>query len=110
MLFPSLLFWSSVSPGEISSPASQLMVADLAGQNQTSLVSGNVALVSGIALDLIKRQVYWADQYQGVIERVDYSGENRQMIRNADVSFFFSPLSNGFFFFIFVFECINFYL
>ena len=68
------------------------MVVDLAGQNQTSLVSGYMALVSGIALDLIKRQVYWADQYQGVIERVDYSGENRIMIRNADVSLFLAKI------------------
>lgn len=60
------------------------MVSDLSGQNQTVLAGAD--LISGIALDLIKRQVYWADQYLGVIERIDYSGDNRLMIRNNDVS------------------------
>lgn len=61
------------------------MVSDLSGQNQSTLASGN--LISGIALDLIKRQVYWADQYLGVIERINYAGDSRIMIRNDDVSY-----------------------
>ncbi|XP_034252136.1 vitellogenin receptor [Thrips palmi] len=79
----SLLFWSRVHPGDGSAPVSQLMVSDLSGQNQTLLASAD--LISGIALDLIKRQAYWSDQHLGLVERVDYSGDNRVMIRNDDV-------------------------
>lgn len=57
------------------------------GTNRTRIVEHKVELPSAVALDLVKKLVYWADAYLDYIEVVDYYGRNRQsVIRGSSVS------------------------
>ncbi|XP_016109653.1 low-density lipoprotein receptor-related protein 1B-like [Sinocyclocheilus grahami] len=50
------------------------------GTNRTRLVDYKVEWPTALALDLVKKLVYWADAYLDYIEMVDYNGKNRYTI------------------------------
>uniref|UniRef100_A0A8C1IX14 Low density lipoprotein receptor-related protein 1Bb n=1 Tax=Cyprinus carpio TaxID=7962 RepID=A0A8C1IX14_CYPCA len=50
------------------------------GTNRTRLVDYKVERPTALALDLVKKLVYWADAYLDYIEMVDYNGKNRHTI------------------------------
>uniref|UniRef100_A0A8C2L9E4 Low density lipoprotein receptor-related protein 1Bb n=1 Tax=Cyprinus carpio TaxID=7962 RepID=A0A8C2L9E4_CYPCA len=50
------------------------------GTNRTRLVDYKVEQPTALALDLVKKLVYWADAYLDYIEMVDYNGKNRHTI------------------------------
>ncbi|XP_046700598.1 low-density lipoprotein receptor-related protein 1B isoform X5 [Silurus meridionalis] len=50
------------------------------GTNRTRLVDYKVEQPTAVALDVIKKLVYWADAYLDYIEVVDYNGKNRHSI------------------------------
>uniref|UniRef100_A0A8C1BL65 Low density lipoprotein receptor-related protein 1Bb n=1 Tax=Cyprinus carpio carpio TaxID=630221 RepID=A0A8C1BL65_CYPCA len=50
------------------------------GTNRTRLVDYKVEQPTAVALDLVKKLVYWADAYLDYIEMVDYNGKNRYTI------------------------------
>ncbi|XP_053482709.1 low-density lipoprotein receptor-related protein 1B [Ictalurus furcatus] len=50
------------------------------GTNRTRLVDYKVEQPTAVALDVVKKLVYWADAYLDCIEVVDYNGKNRQSI------------------------------
>ncbi len=50
------------------------------GTNRTRLVDYKVERPTAVALDLVKKLVYWADAYLDYIEMVDYNGKNRHTI------------------------------
>uniref|UniRef100_A0AAR2L6Z9 EGF-like domain-containing protein n=1 Tax=Pygocentrus nattereri TaxID=42514 RepID=A0AAR2L6Z9_PYGNA len=50
------------------------------GTNRTRLVDYKIEQPATVALDLVKKLVYWADAYLDYIEVVDYNGKNRHTI------------------------------
>ncbi|XP_049341186.1 low-density lipoprotein receptor-related protein 1B isoform X1 [Astyanax mexicanus] len=50
------------------------------GTNRTRLVDYKIEQPTAVALDLVKKLVYWADAYLDYIEAVDYNGKNRHTI------------------------------
>lgn len=50
------------------------------GTNRTRLVDYKTEQPTAVALDLVKKLVYWADAYLDSIEVVDYHGKNRHMV------------------------------
>lgn len=57
------------------------------GTNRTRLVDYKVEQPTAVALDVVKKLVYWADAYLDCIEVVDYNGKNRQsIIQGSQVS------------------------
>lgn len=57
------------------------------GTNRTRLVQTKIEQPTAVALDLVKKLVYWADAYLDYIDVVDYQGGNRQnIIHGSQVS------------------------
>ncbi|KAG5262027.1 hypothetical protein AALO_G00291300 [Alosa alosa] len=57
------------------------------GTNRTRIVDHRTEQPSALALDLVRKLVYWADVYLDYIEVVDYDGRNRHsVIRGQSVS------------------------
>jgi hypothetical protein len=57
------------------------------GTNRTRLVDYKTEQPTAVALDLVKKLVYWADSYLDYIEVVDYNGKNRHaVIQRSQVS------------------------
>lgn len=57
------------------------------GTNRTRLVDYKTEQPTAVALDLVKKLVYWADSYLDYIEVVDYNGKNRHaIIQRSQVS------------------------
>ena len=57
------------------------------GTNRTRLVDYKTEQPTAVALDLVKKLVYWADAYLDYIEVVDYNGKNRHaIIQGSQVS------------------------
>lgn len=50
------------------------------GTNRTQLVDYKIEQPTAVALDIIKKLVYWADAYLDYIDVVDYNGKNRHSI------------------------------
>lgn len=50
------------------------------GSNRTRLVDYKIEQPTAVALDMIKKLVYWADAYLDYIDVVDYHGRNRHTI------------------------------
>uniref|UniRef100_A0A8C7QGA3 EGF-like domain-containing protein n=1 Tax=Oncorhynchus mykiss TaxID=8022 RepID=A0A8C7QGA3_ONCMY len=58
------------------------------GTNRTRLVDYKTEQPTAVALDLVKKLVYWADSYLDYIEVVDYNGKNRHaVIQRSQVSY-----------------------
>ncbi|XP_029103120.1 low-density lipoprotein receptor-related protein 1B-like isoform X3 [Scleropages formosus] len=61
---------------------------NLDGTNRTRIVDYKVEQPTAIALDLVKKLVYWADAYLDYVEVVDYYGRNRHtVIQGNSVSY-----------------------
>lgn len=66
------------------------------GTNRTRLVDYNIEQPTAVALDVVKKLVYWADAYLDYIDVVDYHGKNRHTVvhgSQVSVTFHFSFLS-----------------
>uniref|UniRef100_A0A8D2ZZH8 EGF-like domain-containing protein n=1 Tax=Scophthalmus maximus TaxID=52904 RepID=A0A8D2ZZH8_SCOMX len=50
------------------------------GTNRTRLVDYNIEQPTAVAVDVVKKLVYWADAYLDYIDVVDYHGRNRHTI------------------------------
>lgn len=50
------------------------------GTNRTQLVDYRIELPTAVALDVVRKLVYWADAYLDYIDVVDYDGKNRHSI------------------------------
>lgn len=50
------------------------------GTNRTRLVDYKIEQPTAVALDVVKKLVYWADAYLDYIDVVDYHGRNRHTI------------------------------
>lgn len=50
------------------------------GTNRTRLVDYRIEQPTAVALDVVKKLVYWADAYLDYIDVVDYQGRNRHTI------------------------------
>uniref|UniRef100_A0A8B9RNB7 Low density lipoprotein receptor-related protein 1Bb n=1 Tax=Astyanax mexicanus TaxID=7994 RepID=A0A8B9RNB7_ASTMX len=58
----------------------KLECCNMDGTNRTRLVDYKIEQPTAVALDLVKKLVYWADAYLDYIEAVDYNGKNRHTI------------------------------
>ena len=57
------------------------------GTNRTRLVDYKIEQPTAVALDVVKKLVYWADAYLDYIDVVDYQGGNRHtVIHGSQVS------------------------
>lgn len=61
--------------------------ANLDGRNETTLVSHKVIYPFGLTVDLPNEHVYWVDTYLDAIERVDYDGRNRWLMKKSVSSY-----------------------
>lgn len=50
------------------------------GTNRTQLVDYRIELPTAVALDVVRKLVYWADAYLDYIDVVDYDGKNRHSV------------------------------
>lgn len=50
------------------------------GSNRIRLVDYKIEQPTAVALDVVKKLVYWADAYLDYIDVVDYNGKNRHNI------------------------------
>ncbi|TNN88761.1 Low-density lipoprotein receptor-related protein 1B [Liparis tanakae] len=61
------------------------------GTNRTLLVDYKIEQPTALALDLVKKLVYWADAYLDYIDVVDYHGKNRNtIIHGSQVSYIYA--------------------
>ncbi|MGH0120697.1 UNVERIFIED_CONTAM: hypothetical protein FKN15_035083 [Acipenser sinensis] len=60
--------------------AAKVERCNMDGTNRTRIVDFKTEQPTAIALDLVKKLVYWADVYLDYIEVVDYDGKNRHTI------------------------------
>uniref|UniRef100_A0A3B4FER3 LDL receptor related protein 1B n=1 Tax=Pundamilia nyererei TaxID=303518 RepID=A0A3B4FER3_9CICH len=61
------------------------------GTNRTRLVDYKIEQPTAVALDVVKKLVYWADAYLDYIDVVDYQGKNRHtVIHGSQVSYIYS--------------------
>ncbi|KAH9498800.1 Exosome complex protein, partial [Bulinus truncatus] len=70
------LFYSDWS-SDISAAIGRI---DLDGSNQKTLINAKAVHPRALTLDWANSHLYWGDTYLSVIERMDYSGENRVVI------------------------------
>lgn len=70
------------------------------GTNRTRLVDYKIEQPTAVALDLVKKLVYWADAYLDYIDVVDYHGKNRHNIIHGSQVSVTLPLKALFFFFV----------
>jgi hypothetical protein len=52
----------------------------MAGGNRMVIVTGNLGLVSTMAVDWREQMVYWGDSSKLRIEMADYNGTNRKVL------------------------------
>ncbi|TKS67473.1 Prolow-density lipoprotein receptor-related protein 1 [Collichthys lucidus] len=61
------------------------------GTNRTRLVDYKIEQPTAVALDVVKKLVYWADAYLDYIDVVDYNGRNRHtIIHGSQVSYIYA--------------------
>ncbi len=78
------------------------------GTNRTRLVDYKVERPTAVALDLVKKLVYWADAYLDYIEMVDYNGKNRHtIIQGYQVSSCYFFWHCGLSFYSFMLYCLK---
>lgn len=59
--------------------------ANLDGQNRTAIVTTKLYWPNGLAIDLIRERLYFADSHLDYIESCDYNGQNRRQIIANDL-------------------------
>ncbi|KAK0138020.1 Low-density lipoprotein receptor-related protein 1B [Merluccius polli] len=60
------------------------------GTNRTRLVTEHMEQPTAVALDLVRKLVYWADAYLDYVDVVDYHGGNRHtIIQGSQVSYIY---------------------
>lgn len=63
------------------STSSAIVKSSLDGIVKTTLVSTDVIYPEGVAADLPNEQIYWLDVFWNHVERVDYDGRNRRILK-----------------------------
>ncbi|XP_059473039.1 vitellogenin receptor isoform X2 [Neocloeon triangulifer] len=71
------IFWSELSVDDDKRPVNEIWRANMDGKNATIVIKSGLAMVSGLALDLVKKQIYWSDQGKSIIEYANYEGSQR---------------------------------
>lgn len=67
-------------------PTSYITKASLNGSDEQIIISDDVHIPSGIAVDHVTRRLYWADKREGIyyrIESSDLDGKSRQVIQEG---------------------------
>ncbi|PSN38293.1 hypothetical protein C0J52_19350 [Blattella germanica] len=78
------IFWIEISKWNIEIPKSILIRADMSGENRKTLVNEHMMLVYGIALDVVRKRIFIADEHQNTIESMGYSGEDRHVVVDSN--------------------------
>ncbi|KAG8223526.1 hypothetical protein J437_LFUL002576 [Ladona fulva] len=77
------LFWSQYTHYLLGSPESQIWRIGLDGSrvgNNEPFVSGDMNLVSGLAIDYVLRCLYWVDQRLQTLSSINLDGGNRKLL------------------------------
>nr|CAJ19121.1 vitellogenin receptor [Blattella germanica] len=82
--FAGFIFWIEISTWNIEIPKSILIRADMSGENRKTLVNEHMMLVYGIALDVVRKRIFIADEHQNTIESMGYSGEDRHVVVDSN--------------------------
>ena len=83
VLLNRLMFWTDFE----TNPKVEKSTLD--GTQRVTIVTANLSLPTGISLDRRNKIVYWADYNKGVIESVDYNGNNRKLLFHQRGIYFF---------------------
>lgn len=59
--------------------------ANLDGSNHTIIESYDIFYPTSLKLDLANQQIYWLDRHMNYVERVDYDGTNRWLMKSFAV-------------------------
>lgn len=57
------------------------------GTGITTIVQSNLGKPSGLALDIVRQQLYWADSSRHVIETATALGNNRHAVISSNVTY-----------------------
>lgn len=100
------VFWSDSgfkTGGGVYEP--RIETASLSGARRSVLVNKDVSLVVSLTVDFQENFLYWADANRLRIERIDFNGNNRQVVTEGyrpkgleiygDYLFFSDPLSGA---------------
>jgi len=66
-------------------PRSEIIRFDAGQSNWTLLAGHDVTWISGMAVDQVRQQLYWADLHQQVIERVSFNASHRKIVFKTEV-------------------------
>ncbi|XP_076032242.1 vitellogenin receptor Yl-like [Oratosquilla oratoria] len=72
--------------------SAEILTSQLDGKNIWTLVNSGIVQCGDLALDEIKKRVYWSDIKLNVIEMVSFEGNGRQRIKNTMV---YNPVGLG---------------
>ena len=70
-------------------PTSVLLRADMNGENRMVIANDHMMLVNGIALDVIRKRVFIADEHTNTIECMSYTGADRHVMVQNEVNIFY---------------------
>nr|WPW46124.1 vitellogenin receptor [Diaphorina citri] len=79
------LFWAETSWLMWDAPVGVIKRSDLSGSNVTTIVEGSVSHVTSIAINDIKRHLYWTDSAKKLIEQTQMDGAYRKRILDTKV-------------------------
>ena len=74
VLLNRLMFWTDWGRN------TKIEKSTLDGTQRVAIVTSNLSFPTGISLDRRNKLVYWVDASTGVIESVDYNGNNRKLL------------------------------
>ncbi|KAG5677308.1 hypothetical protein PVAND_007077 [Polypedilum vanderplanki] len=70
------MFWSTINR--------KIFVSSMDGSHKQRLVTENIELASGLAIDYPSRRIYWCDTRKSTIETVNLEGQDRQIVRKFE--------------------------
>ena len=74
VLLNRLMFWTNWGKNP------KVEKSTLDGAQRVAIVTSNLSMPTGISLDRRNKLVYWVDFITGVMESVDYNGNNRKLL------------------------------
>lgn len=79
------MFWAESIWTIWNSPTTIIRQSDCSGLNVKTIIDHELHDVTDLALDPIKRMVYWVDMVNSAIERANYDGSKRNILIYTNV-------------------------
>lgn len=87
-IFYRYVFWAEITSERGSAPRSEIWRAGADGMNATALVRTDLAMISGLSLDMVRRELFWADQGRNMIEVTSLDGTHRRQLSMKQVLYY----------------------